>query len=954
MLRLCLIKSPLPSRVEVFVFIVFVLSVWTLQASTDLVTDTVGEEDWSLNLGWEFPGAEGKIERSESDVESAFIVSGNFTGGGSYVGAEFDLSGLALASTPLLSISYRTDRANQITLRLIDGEGQVFQKRVFLKADGSVHWLHFLPASTQWSEYWGAAGDGVWRGSPTLVSIILGADSWPDRMPQLELRSVQLLSETDIQAEGTDRIFYDFESSEFAQPWTWQNAKLQNDETESVLRLERLDGEQGEHCFASSPEFAVTSETLFLSFDWDWKINSPDNSYRVLVRLVCLDESGLLLEQRTLVEKGGEAERSRFEAIEDLPLDCTSVRLSFELEKASGFVSIDNVSLFQLQGDGNRLNPIRVEAWSNALGNLFLPGENLHFQLSASGIGEIDAEQLSMRAFAKTYGGELVMPQLRVDDLLINDEAGEWSASGDLSLPQGRFEVGRYYQLELTVIQAGETVASDVYGFAILPEAPNNALPHESVPFTARNWDARIDEYLHLASRLGIRVVNLWGGWEKQSPYEPWVDNLELAESLDLKWIIGTPAIQLEQGDWDWNRENLRGGMFDFASAYADRGLFAVSTGNEPHATDEQVARFVAGYQGIYEGAKAYDSEIEVIATSVEPDSRYWDAGLAQWCDSYDYHVYQGYRDIEKVFDEFRGLMNAFKAEKPIRSTELGLNSKGMPRHIVAAEMYRSLSTHFAQGGTSASWFTFLYPDSEGTSQGESGMSHCMFGSQYNRYHPKLEAISYYHFLNTIGDRKFVEEKRMTNGTILVRFSNDESSVCVVWNDEGPVHLSIPLEKGSVLALRLLDGHKKEFTADENGIELQVDGEPFLLSTQALFTLGQATESSGFQPELSSQSLSRGEDFSLAIQSPSAVGGLVEARLGKIKLKSESLDSDRWRFTGLVSEWEKASTLPLEVLFRSADGKSHSLYRTPIEVENPLQEMPSEQSPSSPSGLSVN
>lgn len=939
---------------RVLVCAIFALGGWMLQASTELLAQAALEPEWSLNLGWEFPGAEGSLEGSDSEDTPALILAGDFTGGGSYVGAEYDLSGFEFGMTRLLSVGYRTDRANRITLRLVDGEGQVFQERVFVEADGLERELNFLPASIQWSEYWGGAGDGIWRGGPSLVSIIIGADAWPDRKPQFEIRSLQLFSESDLKAEGEDRSHYDFEQIELADSWSLRNGKWFADETGTVLSLERLEGEQGASCSATSPEIAVSEERLFVSFDWGWEINSPDSSYRVVARFLCLDKDGLLLEERILAEGTGEEERRRFESIESLPLDCAKVQLTFELEKASGRLWIDDVYFLQLQGDDNQGNPIRVEAWSDALGNLFRPGENLHFQVAASGVGEIDAGELSILAFTKTYDGELVMPQLRVEELSMSKESDRWSVTGDLSLPQSRFEVGRYYQLELTLLQAGAPLASDTYGFAILPEASNNALPHEAVPFTARNWDARIEEYLQLANRLGIRVVNLWGGWEKQSPFDPWVDNVELAESLDLKWIIGTPASQLELGDSDWNRENLRAGMYEFASAYADRGLFAVSTGNEPHATDEQVSRFVSGYQGIYEGAKAFDPEIEVIATSVGPDARYWEAGLAQWCDSYDYHVYQGSLDIENTLDEFGDLLNGFDSEKPIRSTELGLNSQGMPRHVVAAEMYRSLSTHFAGGGESASWFAFLYPDPEGRSQSESGMSHCMFGSQYNRYHPKLEAVSYYHFLNTIGDRTFVEERRMDDGTMLVHFANDESTALVVWNVDGPVHLSLPLEKGSALSLRFLDGHKKEFEADEKGVDLQADGAPILLSTREPLSLEHVVASSRFQSELSAQSLFRGESFSLLIEFPHGAGGKMEARLGKISLQLESLDSERWRVKGLVSKGEKASALPLEVLFRNADGKAHSLFRTHIEVEDPLQKVFGQQSPSAPSEFSIN
>jgi hypothetical protein len=89
---------------------------------------------------------------------------------------------------------------------------------------------------------------------------------------------------------------------------------------------------------------------------------------------------------------------------------------------------------------------------------------------------------------------------------------------------------------------------------------------------------------------------------------------------------------------------------------------------------------------------------------------------------------------------------------KPIWSTELGLNSQGLPRHRVAVELAKKFATFFAAGGENVSWFGLLYPDPQGKSFGSSGDSHNVFDCRYNRYCPRLDAVAYYHAVNSLSD----------------------------------------------------------------------------------------------------------------------------------------------------------------------------------------------------------
>ena len=117
--------------------------------------------------------------------------------------------------------------------------------------------------------------------------------------------------------------------------------------------------------------------------------------------------------------------------------------------------------------------------------------------------------------------------------------------------------------------------------------------------------------------------------------------------------------------------------------------------------------------------------------------------------------------------------MKKYDAVKPIHSTELGLNSQGQTRHAVALEMIKKFTVFFAEGGATVSWFTIQYPDPEGKARGQFGDSHCVFDCKYNLYNPRLDAITYYHLVNGICDKKFVEEKHYPNGVQAYLFRDD-------------------------------------------------------------------------------------------------------------------------------------------------------------------------------------
>ncbi len=75
-------------------------------------------------------------------------------------------------------------------------------------------------------------------------------------------------------------------------------------------------------------------------------------------------------------------------------------------------------------------------------------------------------------------------------------------------------EVGRYYEIHGSLERRDGEPFTNYTSLAILPEAPANGYKPEEIPWTSRNWDNRITEYVRLTHRLGIRICGL-GRWTR-------------------------------------------------------------------------------------------------------------------------------------------------------------------------------------------------------------------------------------------------------------------------------------------------------------------------------------------------------------------------------------------------------------------------------------------------------
>ena len=785
-----------------------------------------GEVDWKLSLGTEFPGAQGTLTAVADQPaagEHALRLQGDFSKGGAYISAEKDLGGVELQE---IRLRVRSTVAH-CGVRLIDGTGQCHQSKGFaLSADGQWHDVVIKPSEIAGGEHWGGANDGKWHGAAKLLALNIG------KTGELLLSDIRALvvSTAQVAAPAYQEGF----EGGAALPAGWQ---VEGDVTvggpaaagECALRFARPLSAVDTPTRASGAWFPATSGPWSVGGAATTQLHSPDASFCLEIGLEAGDASGKVLARREVKAPFGSTAWQRFASAVDLPDGTTQARFAITLAKADGTAQVDALSAAPVtQGTRGDAQIDRLVLSTPRIGNLLFPEDPVAFTVDVPVKHPLPAARMTVQGVVRDFWGAEVGAPLTAQLTRGGFADGRMTYRATLDFSAQNLEIGKYYELHVTVPGGPATEHS---GFARLPLAETKALPPGSVPFTIRSWDGRIREYVQLADRLGIRQFGLWGHVANAAPYQPSLPQGDLVQELGGTWLTGTEAGAVEHdGFKKVTEQGLRDGMTAFLQQFAGKGLQALCQGNEPPEDPSKVAEKVRAYKAIYEAVKAFDPKITVIATSVGANEAFFSAGFQNWCDAYDFHVYESYHDVRRAMQNYKAMMAKYNAVKPIHCTELGLNSQGMSRHTVAVEMVKKFASFFAEGGVSVSWFGIMYPDKEGTSRGSSGSAHNVFDCQYSRYNPKLDAVMYYQMVNGIAARKFVGEQTYADGSDAYLF-RDAGGACfqILWNDRGAVTAQIPLPGADHITLLRVDGSSLALVPHDGGVTLRVSPEPVLL-----------------------------------------------------------------------------------------------------------------------------
>lgn len=798
-----------------------------------------GEMDWGFNLGQEFAGAKGGLDLVRDQPEkgkTAMRLHADFSGGGAYVGVRKSFAGLDVQVMNVVRLKMRSQTARSYALRLVDGTGQCHQKKLIpLEADGRWHDVDIVPSKIAGGEHWAGANDGRWHDSVQLIELMLNTESDQGKKPELYLTDIR----ADVTVEASVRPAAFTEAFESGKPLPdgWSSAgavRLDSPGhggTKKALLLKRSLDELRNDTRATGPAFRVTPGPWQVRYAWKARLHSPDNSYHGSVALEVLDRAGDLLETIPAGIGFGEKDWQVVSTPVALPRGASQARFRVQLNKTYGSFWLDDLTASPLSSGPVEPRIERVLLATDALGNLFLPGQGVVFNVTVEAVKPLPEDRQVARYSLRDYWGaqQLAPGEIALEKAPRKEHRFIYTAR--IRLPGDRLSVGRFYELHVAVPQEGGEPYRECSGMAILPPAPARKCAPEEVPFTIRNWDSRIPVYFRLADRLGLRLMGVWGGWSPKPPYKPECPGVDLCKELGTKWITGTPAASVErQGFEEYSEEALRQGMRNFLKQYAANGLAMIAMGNEPHGTGQKVLDNVRAYKAIYETVKAFDPHIQVIGTSVEPNEEYFKAGYQNYLDAYDFHIYEHYSNVRRTMQEYRALMKKYGAVKAIHSTELGFNGQGQTRRAVALEMIKKFTVFFAEGGATASWFTIQYPDSQGKARGQFGDSHCVFDCKYNLYNPRLDAIAYYNMVNGIADKKFVEETHYPGGVQAYLFRRRQGDCLeVLWLDDGRADVLVPLPADRDVELIRLDGSRVAMRSRSGEITLSVSDEPALL-----------------------------------------------------------------------------------------------------------------------------
>ncbi len=600
------------------------------------------------------------------------------------------------------------------------------------------------------------------------------------------------------------------------------------------LRLDRPADSVNKPASAVSPTFRVAPGTWEISVACGSDLKSPDNSYNGIVRLECLSAAGQVLEGADIGELyGKQAWRLCTKRVE-LPKGAASAQFAIHINKASGQFSVDHLSAARIAEVARADRRISRILFATAqMGNMLYPEDKRVVNITVEATKPLNANQRELTYVLRDYWGAEYSQPAKVTLQRTGKSGSTILYTASVDLAEVALDIGKYYELHAEIPQDGAEPFHNYTSLAILPKAETKKYRPDQIPFTTRSWDNRIREYFDLSDRIGLRIAGIWGGWSADAPYKPNAPSIDNAAHLDMGVLTGTPAHAIEyreRGYEKYDEKALREGVRNWIATFGKHRPLIINLGNEPHGTGEQVKMNVRAYRALYDEIKKTAPTIFVVGTSVGPEEEYFQAGFQDACDAYDFHIYEDSRDVRKAFAKYRELFKKYGGEKPIWSTELGLNSQGMTRHVVAQEVVRKLSVFFASGGQNVSWFGIMYPDGDGKLSGSSGEAHNVFDCRYNRYCPKLDAIAYYNMVNGICIKKFIGEKEYEGGVHAFLFRDkDNRCLQVLWKDKGRADALVPLPSvGKVNVIRI-NGSRSELDASGGGLTLGVDEDPLLL-----------------------------------------------------------------------------------------------------------------------------
>jgi len=582
---------------------------------------------------------------------------------------------------------------------------------------------------------------------------------------------------------------------------------------------------------AASGEFPVTGAKLKVTGAARTDLYFQDLSFNGSLLVEFLDQEGKVLGRQGVLSVQGQSPWKVFS--QEIPVlrGASKARLVAQMEKTHGRFWLDDLKIENI-ASATGLNAI-TRFSTKYLGNLFYPGDEVFIGIEVEPSAPLTGKALEVLCTLTDYWGA---PQYEPVKVTLKEKDGKYT--GLLDLSKAPLAVGKYYEVHTRQDFGGAEPYQETMSFAILPEAATSKIDPFASPFGTHTWDARVKEYFFLSSRLGLRRCLVFWDWPDTPPYTPHFEGGEYDARLGyakqagiLPWGIMYPVNHVEHNERKRSEEDLREGTRQSIELFKKDGLWGFQIGNEPPSWDpEMVKRNVDVYRIVYEETKKTDPNFFVIGSAIGPNEDYFKLGFGKYCDAYNVHCYSSLADLRRLMREYKELMAKYGNAKPVYSTEIGSKSQGLSRHDIAMDLVRKAVCFLADGGGFFTWFAITYPDPQGTRRGTYGDSMDLFGGYLSMYLPRIDAVAYYHIVNAIADKKFVQEKEYADTTSAFLFRNKANEALqVLWNMKQPVDTFIPLPGVGRVRLIHLDGTERTLDAGGKGLTLRVGEEPQLL-----------------------------------------------------------------------------------------------------------------------------
>jgi hypothetical protein len=622
----------------------------------------------------------------------------------------------------------------------------------------------------------------------------------------------------------------------------------------AVDRAEKVDGEQALRLRRDArhlpPTRAVSDDFPIQAGVWEFsgavrpKLWSPDVSFNVAIAVVSLDREGREIKRRRLVAIDGESNWRRFKERVEIPTGTAEGRLEVEFHKTHGDFWLDGLEgkfvgeAVPMEG-GDR----KVIFRTNRVGNLFFPGDPVRLEMTVETPVELAADSLNVSWQLTDFYGAPQSDPLRAQLEKTGTTPSGWKVYKALLDARGaRLRVGPYYEVRTAIDLGASSLASDTASLAILPESGTKNLDPMKSPFGAHTWNATVYEYFPLAARLGIRRCLVFWSFPEQAPYAPKFDHgrdhlsrLGWPRRFGLApYGVLYPLMHIEHRDGpEYSDEALREGIRQSIEKYRDDGLWGFQIGNEPPSFNpEMVKRDVEAYQVAFEAIKKADPDFFVIGSAIGPNEIFFQAGFQPWQDAYNIHAYSDLGELRHEMKKYRELFRKYGGEKPIWSTEIGSKSQGLPRDVIARDIIRKAVSFFADGGEFFSWFAVGgMPDPDGERTGGYSDSMDLFAAKYNMHLPRLDAVAYFHLIDGLGAKRFVEERQYPEGTQGFLFRDEQDNALgVFWNGSETRDVFLPLPGVHEVTLTSMTGEVRRMDAGGEGVTLRIGEDPVFVA----------------------------------------------------------------------------------------------------------------------------